>query len=309
MAQIIRLKRHIGSALTPTAGTGATQLSVGELAYERQQAAGAPAGPDNLYVSDGVAVHPLVSAARQVELTGAQTITGVKTYSNFPVFPAGTANQVLQTTDAAGTLAWTAPITVPPALILKGEFDASSGTTGVVVNAVAPLTNGALPASAPANQGFFVIVTTEGTPTTGNAPHDHLAVGDWIVSTGTSWIHINLHFAIVAAENVSVTSLSPLLPAGIDNVQDALEALVRKGGTMGATDPVTGMQAGDLFFNTTSNTLKIYSGGVWTAVIPPAAAATVVADLVSIEGNGAATGTYPATGPLQVALVDGGTYV
>lgn len=250
-------------------------------------------------------MHPLVSSARQVELAGAQTISGTKTFSAFPVFPAGTANQVLQTTDAAGTLAWTAPLTVPPALILKGEFNATP-PNGTIENAVAPLANGALPAAAPANSGFFLIVNTEGTITGGAAPHDHLAVGDWIVSTGAAWIHINLHFAIVAASNVAV---NPAVATQTD-VQAALEWLYGRGPLVGATDPATGMHAGDLFYNTSAPAqLKIYNGTAWVSVTPPAAAATVVVDGVSIQGDGAATGTYPATGPLQVLTVDGGQYL
>ena len=71
----------------------------------------AAAGND-LAVYDGTTFAPLVSPQRQVELIGAQTITGPKTFSlaSF-LLGGGTAGQVLSTTGVGGALQW-----IPPAV-------------------------------------------------------------------------------------------------------------------------------------------------------------------------------------------------
>lgn len=299
MAQILRIKRHLGAKQAPTPA----QVGVGEMAYNKHEAAGA-GGHNDLWIGDGTAAHLMVGADRQVEITGDQNVAGIKTFASMVSLPGGAANNVLST-NGAGALSWVAPVAVPPALTLKGEFNATP-PNGAIENAVAPLANGALPAAAPANNGFFLIVNTEGTITGGAAPHEHMAVGDWIVSTGTAWIHINLHFAIVAASNVATNAITGM--TGVTDVQVALEWLHAQGVTVATTAPAT-PRAGMSWFDTTTppGTLNVYNGTAWVAAMPPGAAATVVADQTSITGDGAATGTG-ATGPLTVALVDGGTY-
>ena len=68
MAALIQFKRRIpGTGAPPTlaAGEPATTITA--------------AGVADLYIGDGSAVRTLVSDTRQVELTGARTITGAKT--------------------------------------------------------------------------------------------------------------------------------------------------------------------------------------------------------------------------------------
>ncbi|HEY7418261.1 MAG TPA: hypothetical protein VH593_23980 [Ktedonobacteraceae bacterium] len=98
MTATIQLKRRVGSTGTPTA------LAEGEPAFHDPGG-----GPAELFIGTTPAgVLPLVSSSRQVELTGSQTIGGVKTFSlaSFKL-TGGTANYVLQT-DGAGNLSWVA---------------------------------------------------------------------------------------------------------------------------------------------------------------------------------------------------------
>jgi len=98
MAAVIKIKRRVGSAGVPAT------LSEGELAF--QDPGG---GPASLYIgTTPTAVLTLVSATRQVEIAGAQTITGTKTIAVGAFKLTGGANTNILSTDGAGNLSWTA---------------------------------------------------------------------------------------------------------------------------------------------------------------------------------------------------------
>jgi hypothetical protein len=98
MTAVIKIKRRVGSAGVPAS------LSEGELAF--QDPGG---GPASLYIgTTPTAVLALVSNTRQVEIAGAQTVTGAKTFSTSSLKITGGANTNILTTDGAGNLSWTA---------------------------------------------------------------------------------------------------------------------------------------------------------------------------------------------------------
>jgi hypothetical protein len=98
MTAIIQIKRRVGSAGVPTA------LGEGELAFHDPGG-----GPAELYVgTTPAAVLALVSSSRQVEIAGAQTISGVKTISVANLKITGGASTNVMTTDGAGNLSWSA---------------------------------------------------------------------------------------------------------------------------------------------------------------------------------------------------------
>jgi hypothetical protein len=98
MAAVIKIKRRVGSAGVPAS------LSEGELAF--QDPGG---GPASLYIgTTPTAVLTLVSNARQVEIAGAQTVTGAKTFSTSSFKLTGGASTNVLTTDGAGNVSWTA---------------------------------------------------------------------------------------------------------------------------------------------------------------------------------------------------------
>ena len=98
MVATIKIKRRVGSAGVPTT------LNEGELAF--QDPGG---GPASLYIgTTPAAVMTLVSATRQVEIAGAQTITGTKTIAVGAFKLTGGANTNILSTDGAGNLTWTA---------------------------------------------------------------------------------------------------------------------------------------------------------------------------------------------------------
>jgi hypothetical protein len=98
MVAIIQIKRRVGSAGAPTA------LAEGELGFHDPGG-----GPASLYVGTTPAgILTLVDATRQVEIAGAQTISGVKTISVANLKITGGASTNVMTTDGAGNLSWSA---------------------------------------------------------------------------------------------------------------------------------------------------------------------------------------------------------
>jgi hypothetical protein len=101
MTATIQIRRRVGTAGVPTT------LAEGELAF--QDPGG---GPGTLYIgTTPAAVLTLVAASRQVEIAGAQTVTGAKTFSPGSAgsfhLTGGAATNIL-TTDGAGNVSWAA---------------------------------------------------------------------------------------------------------------------------------------------------------------------------------------------------------
>lgn len=108
----MQIKRRLGTAGPPPT------LAEGQLAFNDPGTAAYDgltiANDVNLYVGseDSVpdpVVRTLVSNARQVELAGAQTITGAKTIAiaNLKITGAASANQILAATNTTGDIHWT----------------------------------------------------------------------------------------------------------------------------------------------------------------------------------------------------------
>src|SRR5215475_5727668 len=98
MTATLRLKRRVGSAGLPSS------LLEGELAFHD-----AGGGPGELYIgTTPSAVLPLVSNTRQVEIAGAQTITGIKTFSTTSLKITGGGSGNILSTDGLGNLSWIA---------------------------------------------------------------------------------------------------------------------------------------------------------------------------------------------------------
>lgn len=118
MPATIQIRRRLGSAGAPTV------LAPGELGYNDPGGAAA----DALYIgTTPPGVKTLISATRQVELAGAQTITGIKTFPLTNLRILGGANNNILSTDGAGNLEWTA---APGGGILAVATDATLGGDG-----------------------------------------------------------------------------------------------------------------------------------------------------------------------------------
>lgn len=127
--------------------------------------------------------------------------------------------------------AWQAITITAGEIIFAGTFDASAGGgTGLVdtvtsAGSAIGLTSGsALPAASATNLRYYVIVSTGGTITTGNAPAGVLAPPDMILSDGVAWNEIDVS-STVAAQQASNISVSAIAGMTANDVQAALEEL------------------------------------------------------------------------------------
>lgn len=139
MTTKVQILRNIGN--TPVAKP---TLLAGEFAYAKPGFVGG--GANELIIGDGTATHVLVSALRQLELIGNQTVTsGTKTFAAGAKIAlavadlkvsGGTAGQIL-TTDGAGNLTWGTPSATGPAPDGTTIVDNGDGTMSVAVGGIA----------------------------------------------------------------------------------------------------------------------------------------------------------------------------
>jgi hypothetical protein len=136
-------------------------------------------GTNDLAIFDGVAYAPLVSPQRQVELVGAQIVTGAKTFSlaSF-LLQGGTNGQLLSTTGVGGVLAFVDPAPGGPTytfgrgLTLTGTTVDLDFATGAAIGGVSIPVGGSftapagaltlLPATAAVLGGITVATVTSG---------------------------------------------------------------------------------------------------------------------------------------------------
>lgn len=161
-------------------------LSPGELAYNQPETT-APVEPlDALYVGNGTSVSVLVGSARQVELWGAQTITGIKTIDIADLKITGGQPEWLLTTDGNGNISWT---NAPGGGLTQVATDATLTGLGTVAS---PL--GVVP--------HAVAVAADGVTISGNG-------------TTTSPLAVIGHTVAVATDGVTIngngTAASPLM--------------------------------------------------------------------------------------------------
>ena len=156
--------------------------------------------------------------------------------------------------------AWQAITITAGEIIFAGTFDASAGggtglidTVTTAGSAIGLTAGSALPAASATNLRYYVIVSTGGTITSGNAPNVALAPPDMLLSDGTAWNEIDVS-STVAAQQASNISVSAIAGMTANNVQAGLEELntakmPKAGGTF--TGNVT-FDASDIVFDTGS---------------------------------------------------------
>src|SRR5262245_55356413 len=265
----LQIRRRIGGAAAAPA-----TLEEGQLAYNQPAT-----GSDALYIGDGSAVQLLIGSDRQVELDGAQTITGQKTIDIANLLIEGGNDGDVLSTDGSGVLEWVeqppasvevddpisgdgltaTPVTITPAttaqvtagtdnvfpitsLRLRDKLGADVATLTTTAQTIIPAINeidavvramdapvqlvgtynatthqvtpgssfvtaGPLPAAASSNSGWTFVVDTGGTGVA-PAPTVGLSAGDWLLSTGSEWLHIDIHAPATVASNVAITTIA-----------------------------------------------------------------------------------------------------
>ena len=97
-------------------------------------------------------------------------------------------------------------LTIGGSVVLAGVLDASTGLLSSVTNEGAAqgfAPGGPVPAAAPANNNFFVLVGTAGTYTPPGGVATDATQGDWFLSNGTAWSYLDVGFDPTAASETT----------------------------------------------------------------------------------------------------------
>ena len=109
-------------------------------------------------------------------------------------------------------------------IILAGTYDAAQNQIGALTDegvALGLSAGGAIPAASSSNTNYYFVVSELGTGT-GNAPNVALAPPDLILSTGTTWLEIDVS-STYTAQTAANISFTPAENLGATTVQGALE--------------------------------------------------------------------------------------
>ena len=164
-----------------------------------------------------------------------------------------------------------------------GTYNATANTADFT--AASGLTDGALPAADNTNQDTYLIVTTDGTPTTGPLTGIAMDKGDWIVSDGVTWTHLDISTNTSQFIQLIDTPVSYAGAAGqmvvVNAAEDALEFVnATDTHSILAADPptervdTTDLQVGDRWIDTDTFRPYYYTGTVWEPVSPVIVSAT-----------------------------------
>ena len=173
-------------------------------------------------------------------------------------------------------------------IILAGTYNASTNLISAVTPegaAIALAVGQPLPASASGNTRYYVVVSTAGTGTA-PAPTVALAPPDILLSTGSSWVEVDVSQTITAqvASNIGFT---PYGNIASNNVQSALqeiddEKLAKAGGTV-TGELLIGVAGTLVFEGATDNTFETTLG-----VVDPTADRSIL--LPNVSGTVITTG-------------------
>jgi hypothetical protein len=234
------------------------------------------------------------------------------TVGSTSVTQALTANQGKNLQDQINTLVATSNLT------LAGTINASNGNmiTVTTAGASASFTIGAaMPAAAPANDGYFAIVTTAGSFTPPGGVLTAFNSGDWVLSNGTGYERLAVGFSGSAATTTTAGLVTLATDAEVQAGVNTNDAVTPSGLQSKLSDSIS----------TTSSTTIASSTAVKTAYdlangAVPKSTVTTAGDLIYGTGAAAVTrlgiGTAGqvlivnpgATAPVWSSDIDGGTY-
>lgn len=162
------------------------------------------------------------------------------------------------------------PITITSGeIVFAGTFNASlGGGVGQVASVTAAgaalglTVGGALPAASANNNRYYVVVTVNGTITSGNAPAGALAAPDMILSNGTAWQLVKVSTTVAGVAQASGVTFTPAGNITANNVQAALteldnEKLALAGGTI-TGEVLIGPTGALAFEGATTNAFQTY---------------------------------------------------
>lgn len=154
------------------------------------------------------------------------------------------------------------------------------------------LVDGPLPVAGPTNQDTYLIVNVDGTalPAVPDVGGTVMLSGDWLISDGTSWTHLDLTNTVstftghpdtpnsytgeagkVLKVNATETALEFVDPVDTHSIYYSGAALAGSGGFPLFRDPPTNtspLQVGDRFIDSDNNNPYVWNGATWDFLTP-----------------------------------------
>lgn len=149
-------------------------------------------------------------------------------------------------------------------LSFYGTYDASLDAADFTT--ASGLTDGPLPAAGPTNQDTYLVVNTDGTPGSGPLSGTPMSSGDWVISDGTSWTHLDLTTSVSTFLGHPDTPTSYTGQAGnlvrVNATETALE-FVTISDTHSIFASGTTYPGGPAFRDPPTNTVALQPGDRW----------------------------------------------
>jgi hypothetical protein len=203
------------------------------------------------------------------------------------------------------------------AIAFAGTFDASApsgiGQVATVTSAgaaVGLVAGSGLPAASLENSEYYLVVSSGGTITTGNAPFRTLAPPDLILSDGTAWVEVDVSTGAgaIAASNVSFSSGGDISATSVQSAIEEVSTECRNAdnitsGTLAVARGGTGLASyakGDLIAASGTTTLAKLPVGTNTHVLR-ANSSTATGLEWGADFTGTVTTVSSATAALTVA--------
>jgi hypothetical protein len=234
------------------------------------------------------------------------------TVASTSVTQALTANQGKNLQDQINTLVATSNLT------LAGTINASNGNmvTVTTAGAAANFTIGAaMPAAAPANDGYFAIVTTAGSFTPPGGVLTAFNSGDWVLSNGTGYERLAVGFSGSAATTTTAGLVTLATDAEVQAGVNTNDAVTPSGLQSKLSDSISTTSSTTIASSTAVKTAYDLAADAIPANVLTAAGDLLYATAASTADN-LAIGTAGqvlivntgATAPEWSSDIDGGTY-
>jgi hypothetical protein len=193
-------------------------------------------------------------------------------------------------------------------LSFVGTYNAS--TDSADFTATSGLVDGPLPAASVANKDTYLIVDAAGTPATGPLAGTAMNPGDWVISDGTNWTHLNLSSNITSFLSLPDTPSSyagqggksvyvdptatSLIFADSSDTNSIVFNTAPTSRDPGLTNTVP-LQEGDRWVDSTTLNTYVRESSTWNPIVP-----VIFSETKPVETQGGLLWYKPSVGTLFV---------
>ena len=165
-------------------------------------------------------------------------------------------------------------------LSFYGTYDALNDAADYT--AASGLVDSSLPSAGPTNKDTYLVINADGTPGTGPLAGTVMTSGDWVISDGSAWTHLDLTTTVstfighpdtpttyagsagkIAVVNATETALEFVSPTDTQSILSAAAPTFRDEPTN-----LIPLQVGDRWVETATLNPYIWDGSTWQPIVP-----------------------------------------